>query len=175
MSKSPNNPPSTKTVFLDDLIAEIQESILSAQQVAEKQHIETVDAFFDDETDHPVSMNLGFPTSNDSKKIEKVKVPLFCLTPMNSIKIGNLKMKFKAKLDIETETKSTLSEEMKSDEDLKFPNVTVDLNANEKPEDMAEIEITFEATDPPKPLIKISDRLSESITYTPSDDSNNEK
>ena len=84
-------------------------------------------------------------------------------------------MKFKAKLDIETETKSTLSEEMKSDEDLKFPNVTVDLNANEKPEDMAEIEITFEATDPPKPLIKISDRLSESITYTPSDDSNNEK
>ena len=83
MSKSPNNPPSTKTVFLDDLIAEIQESILSAQQVAEKQHIETVDAFFDDETDHPVSMNLCFPTSNDSIKIEKVKVTLFCLTPMN--------------------------------------------------------------------------------------------
>lgn len=169
MTNTTGKQPSTKAIFLDDLIAGIQESILSTQQVAEKQHIETVDAFFDDDTDEPVSMNLGIPLSGDTKKMESVKVPLICLAPMNSIKISDFKMKFKAKLDIETEAQSALSEQIKSDEGLKTPGLTVDFDSSGKPEDMAEIEITFQASDPPKSLVKISDRLAKSINYTPSD------
>ena len=51
--------------FLDELVAGIQDAVVSAQRMAEKQHIEMVDLYFDDDTGEPLTMDLTIPSTKN--------------------------------------------------------------------------------------------------------------
>ena len=48
---------STNGGFLDELLAGLNEAVISAQRIAEKQHIDMVDLYFDDDTGEPITMD----------------------------------------------------------------------------------------------------------------------
>ena len=48
----------TKTGFLDELLGGLHDAVVSAQRLVEKQHIDMVDLYFDDDTGQPLTCLL---------------------------------------------------------------------------------------------------------------------
>ena len=78
---------STNTGFLDELLGGLHDAVVSAQRLVEKQHIDMVDLYFDDETGQPLTMDMKIPSAHPDKDFENLSVPLFTLAPLSSIKI----------------------------------------------------------------------------------------
>ena len=76
---------STNGGFLDELLAGLNEAVISAQRIAEKQHIDMVDLYFDDDSGEPITMDLKIPSTHPEKEFEYLKVPLITMTPISSI------------------------------------------------------------------------------------------
>ena len=64
---------STNGGFLDELLAGLNEAVISAQRIAEKQHIDMVDLYFDDDTGEPITMDLKIPSTHPQKEFEELK------------------------------------------------------------------------------------------------------
>ena len=60
---------STNGGFLDELLAGLNEAVISAQRIAEKQHIDMVDLYFDDDTGEPITMDLKYPQHTQKKNM----------------------------------------------------------------------------------------------------------
>ena len=103
----------TKTGFLDELLGGLHDAVVSAQRLVEKQHIDMVDLYFDDDTGQPLTMEMKIPSSHPDKDFENISVPLFTLAPLSSIKIKDLEMKFIVKLGELLDTLSELAKSMK--------------------------------------------------------------
>ena len=157
---------STKTGFLDELLGGLHDAVVSAQRLVEKQHIDMVDLYFDDETGQPLTMDMKIPSAHPDKQFEKISVPLFTLAPLSSIKIKELEMKFKVKLGEQLDTISELTKSMKSeDEPVKAGGISIDMN-NKNPDSMAEIKIIFEGGEAPEGVMRINDQLVKTIHGT---------
>ena len=155
-----------KVGFLDELLGGLHDAVVSAQRLVEKQHIDMVDLYFDDETGQPLTMEMEIPSSHPDKKSEHLSVPLFTMAPLSSIKIKELEMKFKVKLSEQLDTISELTKSMKSeDEDIRAGGISIDMN-NINPDTMAEIKVTFEGTNPPEGVMRINDQLVKTIHGT---------
>ena len=61
---------STNGGFLDELLAGLNEAVISAQRIAEKQHIDMVDLYFDDDTGEPITMDLKIPSTHPEKEFD---------------------------------------------------------------------------------------------------------
>ena len=154
---------STNGGFLDELLAGLNEAVISAQRIAEKQHIDMVDLYFDDETGQPLTMDMEIPSAHPDKKSEHLSVPLFTMAPISSIKIKELEMKFKVKLGEQLETLSELTKSMKPEDDpVKAGGISIDMN-NTNPDSMAEIKIIFEGGEAPEGVMRINDQLVKTI------------
>ena len=155
---------SKRVGFLDELLGGLHDAVVSAQRLVEKQHIDMVDLYFDDETGQPLTMEMKIPSAHPDKDFENVSVPLFTLAPLSSIKIKELEMDFKVKLSEQLDTVSELAQSMKhEDESATVGGVGVDMN-NVNPDTMANIKIKFEGTDPPEGLMRINDQLVKTIS-----------
>ena len=147
------------TGFLDELVGGIQDAVVSAQRMAEKQHIEMIDLYFDDDTGEPLTMDLVIPSTHPDRATEELKVPLICLTPLSSIKIDTLKMKLKVGLGKSMHGATTgIGGQIQQAGTLQAPPMSVDMNET-NPDRMAEVEITFKGSEPPEGLMKINDNL----------------
>ena len=154
----------TNTGFLDELLGGLHDAVVSAQRLVEKQHIDMVDLYFDDETGQPLTMDMKIPSAHPDKDFENISVPLFTLAPLSSIKIKELEMDFKVKLSEQLDTVSELAQSMKhEDEQTTVGGVSVDMN-NVNPDTMANIKIKFEGSDPPEGLMRINDQLVKTIS-----------
>ena len=155
---------SKKVGFLDELLGGLHDAVVSAQRLVEKQHIDMVDLYFDDETGQPLTMEMKIPSAHPDKDFEHISVPLFTLAPLSSIKIKELEMDFKVKLSEQMDTISELTKSMRSeDEDIKAGGISIDMN-NVNPDTMANIKIKFEGTDPPEGVMRINDQLVKTIS-----------
>ena len=88
------------------------------------------------------------------------------MTPLSSIKIKELEMKFKVKLGEQLDTLSELTKSMKhEDEPVKAGGISIDMN-NTNPDSMAEIKIIFEGGEAPEGVMRINDQLVKTIHGT---------
>ena len=153
---------STNGGFLDELLAGLNEAVINAQRIAEKQHIDMVDLYFDDETGEPITMDLKIPSVHPDKEHELLKVPLITMTPLSSVKIKELNMKFKVKLGKQVDTTSNLTQQIGTDSTQTTGALSIDMDSVDT-ENMAEVEVKFEGTNPPEGIARINDHLIKTI------------
>jgi hypothetical protein len=141
--------------FLDHLFKGLEDAVVQANALAENQHIESLRKFFN-EDGTPICMDVILNG-------EDVKVPLASLAPQNSIKIKELKMKLKVKLSSYGKRKSRLGGGIFNKEDAGA--VGVDLGSSILPfrNNYADLEITFEGTDPPEGVVRLNNNLIKQI------------
>ena len=131
-----------KKQYFENLLGAMQESILKAHSMIENQHLNVMKRYFD-ESQKPLTFDIQYPRINpDTGELEYVlvQVPKIALVPMNSLKLKEMKLKFKVKLS------SCL-----------LANI---LSSNKTDTDnFVDVELLFESNDPPEAVMKINDQM----------------
>ena len=141
--------------FLDHLTKGLYDAVVQAQALAENQHIEALGKYVN-EDGTPKCMKIVINGYN-------VDVPLATLAPQSSIKIKELKMKLKVRLNNFGKRKSKFGGGIFSKEDAGA--ISADLGSSILPSknNYADLEITFEGTDPPEGLVRLNNNLIKQI------------
>ena len=141
--------------FLDHLTKGLYDAVVQAQSLAENQHIEALSKYVN-EDGTPKCMKMVINGDN-------VNVPLATLAPQSSIKIKELKMSLKVKLNNFGKRKSKIGGGIFSREDAGA--ISADLGSSILPSKntYANLEITFEGTDPPEGLVRLNNNLIKQI------------
>ena len=144
-----------KGSFLDHLTKGLYDAVVQAQALAENQHIEALRKYVnDDGTPKCTRMILNG---------QDVMVPLMTLVPQSSIKIKELTMDLKVKLNNFGKRKSRKGGGIFRKKDAGA--VSVDLGASIFPHknNYANLKITFEGTDPPEGVVRVNNNLIKQI------------
>ena len=141
--------------FLDHLTKGLYDAVVQAQALAENQHIEALSKYVD-EKGNPKCMKMIVNG-------EEVNIPLITLSPQNSIKIKELKMDLKVRLNKFGKRKSRLGGGIFCKEDAGA--IDADLGSSILPikNNYANLTITFEGTDPPEGLVRLNNNLIKQI------------
>ena len=141
--------------FLDHLTKGLYDAVVQAQALAENQHIEALSKYINDDGT-PKCMRMVINGEN-------VMVPLATLAPQSSIKIKELTMDLKVKLNNfgKRESKGGGGIFRKKDAGA----VGVDLGSSILPSknNYANLKITFEGTDPPEGVVRLNNNLIKQI------------
>ena len=141
--------------FLDHLTKGLYDAVVQAQSLAENQHIEALSKYVN-EDGTPKCMKMVLNGEN-------VDIPLATLAPQSSIRIKELKMSLKVKLNSFGKRKSKLGGGIFCKEDAGA--ISADLGSSILPtkNNYANLEITFEGTDPPEGLVRLNNNLIKQI------------
>jgi len=145
----------SKGSFLDHLTKGLYDAVVQAQALAENQHIEALSKYVNkDGTPKCMEMVLNG---------EKIDVPLATLAPQSSIKIKELKMSLKVRLNNFGKRKSRLGGGIFCKKDAGA--ISADLGSSILPtkNNYANLEIVFEGTDPPEGLVRLNNNLIKQI------------
>ena len=141
--------------YLDHLTKGLYDAVVQAQALAENQHIEALSKYINDDGT-PKCMRMVINGEN-------VMVPLATLAPQSSIKIKELTMDLKVKLNNfgKRESKGGGGIFRKKDAGA----VGVDLGSSILPSknNYANLKITFEGTDPPEGVVRLNNNLIKQI------------
>ena len=141
--------------YLDHLTKGLYDAVVSAQALAENQHIESLRKFVN-EDGTPKCLRMVINGEN-------VMVPLATLAPQSSIKIKELTMDLKVKLNNfgKRQSKSGGGIFRKKDAGA----VGVDLGSSILPtkNNYANLKITFEGTEPPEGVVRLNNNLIKQI------------
>ena len=148
-----------KGSFLDHLTKGLYDAVVQAQSLAENQHIEAMNKFFDKEG-NPISMDIKIPSKDG---LQEVNVPLITLAPQSSIKIKELTMELKVKMESFGKRKSRLGGGIFCKEDAGAVNVDLGASILPKRNQYANLKITFEGTDPPEGVVRLNNNLLKQI------------
>ena len=141
--------------FLDHLTKGLYDAVVQAQALAENQHIEAMGKYInDDGTPKCIKMVING---------EDINVPLATLAPQSSIKIKELTMELKVRLNNFGKRKSRCGGGIFSKEDAGA--IGADLGASILPtrNNYANLKITFEGPDPPEGLVRLNNNLIKQI------------
>ena len=141
--------------FLDHLTKGLYDAVVQAQALAENQHIEALSKYVNkDGTPKCMKMVINGETIN---------VPLATLAPQSSIKIKELTMDLKVKLNNFGKRKSKLGGGIFCKEDAGA--IEADLGSSILPtkSNYANLKITFEGADPPEGVIRLNNNLIKQI------------
>ena len=141
--------------FLDHLTKGLYDAVVQAQALAENQHIEALGKYLnEDGTPKCVEVVING---------DKVNVPLLTLAPHSSIKIKELTMDLKVKLNKFGKRKSRLGGGIFCREDAGA--IEADLGAAILPKrnQYANLKITFEGCDPPEGVVRLNGNLIKQI------------
>ena len=149
-----------KGSWLDHLYKGLYDAVCQATSLAENQHIEALNKFFDKDG-NAECMEIKVP--GDNGETQKVQVPLITLAPQSSIKIKELTMELKVKLTGFGKRESRLGGGIFCKKDAGA--VSADLGASILPKknQYANLKITFEGTDPPEGLVRLNNNLIKQI------------
>ena len=141
--------------FLDHLTKGLYDAVVQAQSLAENQHIEALGKFVN-EDGTPRCMRMVINGEN-------VMIPLATLAPQNSIKIKELTMDLKVKLNNFGKRKSRKGGGIFRKKDAGA--VSVDLGSSILPtkNNYANLKIVFEGTDPPEGVVRLNNNLIKQI------------
>lgn len=141
--------------FLDQLTKGLYDAVCQAQALADNQHIEALSKYVN-EDGTPKCMKIVID-GND------VEVPLITLAPQSSIKIKELKMKLKVRLNKFGKRKSRLGGGIFCKKDAGA--IDADLGASILPtrNNYADLEVTFEGSEPPEGLVRLNNNLIKQI------------
>lgn len=144
-----------KGAFLDHLTKGLYDAVVQAQNLAENQHIEALGKYInEDGSPKCMKMLIGG---------QKVDVPLATLAPQSSIKIKELTMELKVRLNRFGKRKSKLGGGIFCKGDAGA--IAADLGASILPtkNNYANLKITFEGADPPEGVVRINNNLIKQI------------
>ena len=141
--------------FLDHLTKGLYDAVVQAQSLAENQHIEALRKYMN-EDGSPKCMRIFING-------EYVMVPLMTLAPQSSIKIKELTMDLKVRLNNFGKRKSCSGGGIFKKKDAGA--VSADLGSSILPtkNNYANLKITFEGTDPPEGVIRLNNNLIKQI------------
>ena len=141
--------------FLDHLTKGLYDAVVQAQALAENQHIEALSKYVD-EDGNPKCMKIVIEGKD-------VQVPLATLAPQSSIKIKELTMDLKVKLNNFGKRESRSGGGIFRRKDAGA--VSVDLGSSILPSknNYANLKITFEGTDPPEGVVRLNNNLLKEI------------
>tara|TARA_R110002096_G_scaffold255665_1_gene448942 strand:+ start:177 stop:632 length:456 start_codon:yes stop_codon:yes gene_type:complete len=141
--------------FLDHLTKGLYDAVVQAQSLAENQHIEALSKYVN-EDGTPKCMKMFINN-------EYVDVPLMTLAPQSSIKIKELTMDLKVRLNNFGKRKSKCGGGIFRKKDAGA--ITADLGASILPtkNNYANLKITFEGTEPPEGVVRLNNNLIKQI------------
>ena len=141
--------------YLDHLTKGLYDAVVQAQALAENQHIEALSKYVN-EDGTPKCMKMVINGKD-------VMVPLATLAPQSSIKIKELTMDLKVKLNNFGKRESRKGGGIFRKKDAGA--VGVDLGSSILPtkNNYANLKITFEGTDPPEGLVRLNNNLIKQI------------
>ena len=141
--------------FLDHLTQGLYDAVVQAQSLAENQHIEALSKYVNDDGT-PKCMKIFINN-------EYVDVPLMTLAPQSSIKIKELTMDLKVRLNNFGKRKSKCGGGIFRKKDAGA--ITADLGASILPtkNNYANLKITFEGTEPPEGVVRLNNNLIKQI------------
>ena len=144
-----------KGSFLDHLTKTLADAVSQTVDLLENQHIESLRKFVN-EDGTPKCMKMV--VNGDD-----VNIPLMTLAPQSSIKIKELKMKLKVRLNNFGKRKCKAGGGIFRKKDTGA--ISADLGASILPtrNNYAELEITFEGTDPPEGVVRLNNNLIKQI------------
>ena len=144
-----------KGSFLDHLTKGLYDAVVQAQSLAENQHIEALNKYINED---------GTPKCREMVINEqKISIPLATLAPQSSIKIKELTMELKVRLNKFGKRKSRLGGGIFCKEDAGA--IGADLGASILPSrnNYANLKITFEGADPPEGVVRLNNNLIKQI------------
>ena len=141
--------------YLDHLTKGLYDAVVQAQALAENQHIEALSKYVN-EDGTPKCMRMDINGEN-------VMVPLMTLAPQSSIKIKELTMDLKVRLNNFGKRESKRGGGIFRKKDAGA--VTADLGSSILPtkNNYANLKITFEGTDPPEGVVRLNNNLIKQI------------
>ena len=144
-----------KGSFLDHLTKGLYDAVVQAQSLAENQHIEALSKYVN-EDGTPKCMKVVI----DGKDVQ---VPLATLAPQSSIRIKELTMDLKVRLNNFGKRKSRLGGGIFCKEDAGA--ISADLGSSILPgkSNYANLKITFEGGDPPEGVVRLNNNLIKQI------------
>ena len=149
-----------KGSFLDHLTKGLYDAVVQAQSLAENQHIEALNKFFDKDG-NPLCLDVKIP--DDKGQNQVVSVPLATLAPQSSIRIKELSMEMKVKMGSFGKRKSRLGGGIFCKEDAGAINADLGASILPKRNQYATLKVTFEGTDPPEGLVRLNNNLIKQI------------
>ena len=149
------NQQTKKGSFLDHLTKGLYDAVVQAQSLAENQHIEALSKYVN-EDGTPKCMLMVINGEN-------VMVPLATLAPQSSIKIKELTMELKVRLNNFGKRESRCGGGIFKNKDAGA--VSADLGASifPKKNNYANLKITFEGSDPPEGVVRLNNNLIKQI------------
>ena len=141
--------------FLDHLTKGLYDAVVQAQSLAENQHIEALSKYVN-EDGTPKCMRMFINGEN-------VMIPLATLAPQNSIKIKELTMDLKVRLNNFGKRESKKGGGIFRKRDAGA--VSIDLGCSVLPmkNNYANLKITFEGTAPPEGVVRLNNNLIKQI------------
>ena len=149
-----------KGSFLDHLTKGLYDAVVQAQSLAENQHIEALNKFFDKDG-NPLCLDVKIP--DDKGQNQVVSVPLATLAPQSSIRIKELSTEMKVKMGSFGKRKSRLGGGIFCKEDAGAINADLGASILPKRNQYATLKVTFEGTDPPEGLVRLNNNLIKQI------------
>ena len=148
---------------LDHLLRAIHEAVLSAQQSTEEQHIYQLEKYFDPDG-NPIIKEILVPSLRmdaEEGAMDLLKIPLISLIPPTAIKIKEMRIQFQVGLN----SGELLGDD--GDSQGNPGNLPIDLGGSGglfgSRQALADVEITFEGTNPAESFLRINDHLVKSI------------
>lgn len=150
---------------LDNLLRAIHESVLHAQQSTEEQHILQLEKYFDPDG-LPIVKEISVPSLRldaAPNEMDVIRIPLLSLIPPTAIKIKKMSVKFQVGLN----SSDLLDGPETGTGNNEVGALQIDLGGSGglfgSKQSLAEIEITFEGTDPAESFLRINNHLVKTI------------
>lgn len=155
-----------KVEKFEDLIGSIQQAFISVNNMAEQQHIESLQSYFDTDG-KPRCLTMQMPYFDDYgvPQYREMEVPLISIVPVNSLKLSEINVDFKVRL----------SANVKLSHSKPLKNFMAANNANNADTDgvlgfipeykkrdnesYANIILKFTSDEPPEGVMKIRDEM----------------
>jgi len=141
--------------YLDHLTKGLYDAVVQAQALAENQHIEALSKYVNDDGT-PKCMRMVINGEN-------VMVPLITLAPQSTIKIKELTMDLKVKLNNFGKRESKRGGGIFRRKDAGAINADLGSSILPSKNNYANLKITFEGTDPPEGVVRLNNNLIKQI------------
>lgn len=152
-----------KVEKFEDLIGSIQQAFISVNNMAEQQHIESLQSYFDDDG-KPRCLTMQMPYFDDYgvPQYREMDVPLISIVPVNSLKLAEINVDFKVRLSANVK----LSHSKPANNLMAANNAETDGVLGFIPEykkrdneSYANIVLKFTSDEPPEGVMKIRDEM----------------
>lgn len=158
-----------KVEKFEDLIGSIQQAFISVNNMAEQQHVESLQSYFDaDGKPRCLTMQMPYFDDNGIPQYREMDVPLISIVPVNSLKLTEISVDFKVRLS--ANVKLSHDKPVNNLMTVKSPKTTSDAEKDgvlgfipeykkRDNDSYANIVLKFTADEPPEGVMKIRDEM----------------